>query len=58
MSKKIGFVGCGNMGGAMVGGLINSGFLKATDIIISTKTETSAKKFIGSIQLCAKNGAL
>ena len=44
MSKKIGFVGCGNMGGAMVGGLINSGFLKATDIIISTKTESSAKK--------------
>ena len=44
MSKKIGFVGCGNMGSAMVGGLINSGFLKAEDIIISTKTEESAKK--------------
>jgi pyrroline-5-carboxylate reductase len=44
MSKKIGFVGCGNMGGAMVGGLINSGFLRAADIMISTKTEASAKK--------------
>ena len=44
MSKKIGFVGCGNMGSSMVGGLINSGFLKADDIIISTKTEASAKK--------------
>ena len=44
MSKKVGFVGCGNMGSSMVGGLIKSGFLKAEDIIISTKTEASAKK--------------
>jgi pyrroline-5-carboxylate reductase len=44
MSKKVGFVGCGNMGSSMVGGLIKSGFLKSDDIIISTKTETSAKK--------------
>lgn len=43
MSKKIGFIGCGNMGGSMLGGLINSGFLKAEDIIVSTKTEKSAK---------------
>lgn len=28
MSKKIGFIGCGNMGSAMVGGLIKSGFQK------------------------------
>lgn len=26
MSKKIGFIGCGNMGSAMVGGLIKSVF--------------------------------
>jgi pyrroline-5-carboxylate reductase len=44
MSKKIGFIGCGNMGSSMVGGLINSGFLKADNIIISTKTEASARK--------------
>lgn len=44
MSKKIGFIGCGNMGGSMVGGLIKSGFLKADDIVVSTKTEESAKK--------------
>ena len=25
MNKKIGFVGCGNMGSAMVGGILNSG---------------------------------
>lgn len=43
MNKKIGFVGCGNMGSSMVGGLIKSGFTKADNIIISTKTEASAK---------------
>ncbi|MGG7179218.1 pyrroline-5-carboxylate reductase [Clostridium paraputrificum] len=42
MNKKIGFIGCGNMGGAMVGGLINSGFQRPEDIIISTRTEESA----------------
>jgi pyrroline-5-carboxylate reductase len=44
MSKKIGFIGCGNMGSSIVGGLIKSGFLKADNIIVSTKTEESAKK--------------
>jgi pyrroline-5-carboxylate reductase len=44
MSKKIGFVGCGNMGSSMVGGIIKSGFLEAGNIIISTKTEASSKK--------------
>ena len=44
MSKKIGFIGCGNMGSAMVGGLIKSGFVNKKDIIISTKTESSAKR--------------
>lgn len=44
MSKKIGFIGCGNMGSSMVGGLIKSGFLTADDIVVSTKTEESAKK--------------
>lgn len=43
MSKKIGFIGCGNMGSAMVGGLIKSGFKSAEDIIISTKSEESLK---------------
>ncbi len=42
MSKRIGFIGCGNMGSSMVEGLIKSEFLKADDIIISTRTETSA----------------
>jgi pyrroline-5-carboxylate reductase len=44
MNKKIGFIGCGNMGSSMVGGLIKSEFLKADSIIISTKSELSANK--------------
>lgn len=44
MIKKVGFIGCGNMGSSMVGGLIKSGFLKSEEIIISTKTEASSKK--------------
>lgn len=43
MNKKIGFIGCGNMGSSMVGGLIKSGFTNSDDIIISTKTKASAK---------------
>lgn len=44
MIKKVGFIGCGNMGSSMVGGLIKSGFLKSEEIIVSTKTEASLKK--------------
>lgn len=44
MGKTIGFVGCGNMGTAMVGGLIKSGFQKSENIIVSTRTEESSKK--------------
>ena len=51
MSKKVGFIGCGNMGSSMVGGLIKSGFLKAEDIIVSTKTEASSKKLSNEFNL-------
>ena len=44
MIKKVGFIGCGNMGSSRVGGLIKSGFLKSEEIIVSTKTEASSKK--------------
>lgn len=39
MSKKIGFIGCGNMGGAIVSGIIGSGFQKPENVIISEVTE-------------------
>ncbi|WP_026887782.1 pyrroline-5-carboxylate reductase [Clostridium beijerinckii] len=51
MSKKIGFIGCGNMGSSMVGGLIKSGFIKAEDIMVSTKTESSSKRLEEQFQV-------
>jgi len=51
MSKKIGFIGCGNMGSSMVGGLIKSVFIKAEDIMVSTKTESSSKRLEEQFQV-------
>lgn len=39
--NKLGFIGCGNMGKAMIGGIINSGQLKAKDIIVSDLNESA-----------------
>ncbi|PAB59253.1 pyrroline-5-carboxylate reductase [Anaeromicrobium sediminis] len=39
MNKKIGFIGCGNMGGAMIGGIIKSGLIKAENIMVSDLDE-------------------
>lgn len=44
MNNIIGFIGCGNMGSAMVGGLIESGFRDKKDIIVSSKTEKTLDK--------------
>ena len=44
MSKKIGFIGCGNMGSSMLGGLISKEFSNNEDIIVSTKSEESKKR--------------
>lgn len=44
MSKKIGFIGCGNMGGSMLGGLINKKFVSKEQIFVSTKSEKSREK--------------
>jgi pyrroline-5-carboxylate reductase len=41
---KLGFIGCGNMGEAMVAGAIQSGYIESNKIIISTKTEKSGKR--------------
>lgn len=41
MNKKIGFIGCGNMGKAILGGILNSKVAKTDDIFVSTSTEKS-----------------
>ena len=44
MSKKLGFIGCGNMGKAMIHGVLASGEAQASDILASAKTESSREK--------------
>lgn len=41
---KIGFIGLGNMAGAMIGGILNKGLVEPGDVIGSCKTEATAEK--------------
>ncbi|MGE6598874.1 pyrroline-5-carboxylate reductase [Bacillus proteolyticus] len=43
MDKKIGFIGCGNMGMAMIGGMINENIVSAEKIICSDVNVTNLK---------------
>ncbi|MBU5591496.1 pyrroline-5-carboxylate reductase [Clostridium sp. MSJ-4] len=43
MKKTIGFIGCGNMGLAMVGGIIKSNIVSPSDIIVADLNEKSLK---------------
>lgn len=45
MNKKIGFIGCGNMGKAMISGIIASKKINTENILVSTKSINS-KEFI------------
>jgi pyrroline-5-carboxylate reductase len=42
MSKRIGFIGCGNMGKAMLGALVKADSVSREDVLVSTKTKNSA----------------
>ncbi|SFG44248.1 pyrroline-5-carboxylate reductase [Lachnospiraceae bacterium C7] len=42
--KTIGFIGCGNMGSAMISGIIDSGVISKENILASVKTKESANK--------------
>lgn len=41
MNKKIGFIGCGNMGKAILTGILSSNKISKEDIFVSTKSEKS-----------------
>ncbi|MBS4803353.1 MAG: pyrroline-5-carboxylate reductase [Clostridium sp.] len=41
MDKKIGFIGCGNMGKAILGGIINSGKIALDNIFVSIRSKES-----------------
>ena len=44
MFEKIGFIGCGNMGTAMLKGILASGKRKAEDIMISCRTKETLEE--------------
>ena len=41
---KIGFIGCGNMGSAMIGGILKKGIFSKEEIIVSNLTEEGSKR--------------
>ena len=42
--KTLGFIGVGNMAGAMIGGIVGSGFAEPSEIIGSCRTGESAER--------------
>lgn len=44
MGKNIGFIGCGNMGKAMAGGILSSGLVKKEQVMASCRSVFSAEK--------------
>lgn len=53
MDKKIGFIGCGNMGKAILGGIINSGKIALENIFVSTRSEESKLKIENEFKIKA-----
>lgn len=52
---KIGFIGGGNMAGAIVGGVLSSGMCKATDICVCDKNADTLKKYADEIKKSTDN---
>ena len=44
MNNTIGFIGCGNMGTAMLTGILNKGLYKKENVIVSHLTESGARR--------------
>lgn len=57
MNKKIGFIGCGNMGGAMIQGIIDSGKCALEDLMAAEKSAKMREKKSAQygIQIVADN---
>ena len=58
--EKIGFIGCGNMGEAILLGILNAGIVKADDIYVSTHSQTTKNRLkdMYHIQICENNTQL
>ncbi|WP_027108100.1 pyrroline-5-carboxylate reductase [Lacticigenium naphthae] len=55
--KKLGFIGCGNMGEAMLAGIVTQNTIDPKDIVVSTRTEESGNRLkqIYGISLAKSN---
>ena len=42
--KKIGFIGAGNMAGAIIGGIVKSNLVKSENVIASAKTMANLER--------------
>ena len=51
MDKKVGFIGCGKMGQAMIAGLLKKGEMEKNNILVSAKTEATLKKVQETLQV-------
>lgn len=49
---KLGFIGCGNMAGAMLGGILKKNLMEKDEIIASTSREASLKKVQEAYGIC------
>ena len=56
ISKKIGFIGCGNMGGAILYGALESGVLKKENVFVHDIADSAMEKAKGwGVNLVSSN---
>ncbi len=53
---KIGFIGCGNMGSAMIGGILKNGVFEKNEIIVSNLTEEGSRRSQRKTWSCDNSG--
>ena len=53
---KIGFIGCGNMGSAMIGGILRQGIFSKEDIIVSNLTPEGKARSEKKSRRCHHSG--
>lgn len=49
---KIGFIGCGNMGSAMIGGMLKKGLFEKEEILVSNLTEAGSRRSREKLGVC------
>ena len=49
MAKELALIGCGNMGTAMLKGIVGSGLVAAQDVTVADVSETSQQRLAGEL---------